>query len=919
MRKWCIKISIKIFKLNWQRFIWFTGVFLITSTALTQELTLADPTIFYENNTFYISGTNSDNGFFMYKSKDLISWQLSGFDATGMILKKGNGVYGDKWFWAPQFVKDGNAYHLIYTANEQLAIASSNKINGKYEQNAVGPIDASAKNIDPFLFKDDDGKYYLFHVRFQGGNNIWVAEFDMATRQIIPSTLKQCFSRNQAWEKTSAAPSANVIEGPTVFKKDGIYYMLYSANHFESPDYAVGYATATSVTGRWTKYDGNPIIHRSIVGENGSGHGDLFFDGNENPYYVYHVHNSSSKVQPRKTRIVPLQFTYNDNTERYDIAAKTDQIIIPKIGSANLISFGVGYEFDIQRGDFAVGDINNDLYLDIIFSGEDNGGNEKGAILINNQEGDFINQRGDRIIRMGKSGNIKLGDVDGDGNLDVIFAGWGTAQSAVGIALNDGNGNFTLADEAKYPINQAEKVTAAGFADFNLDGLLDYYFFGDGIGNCMLYFQQADGSFKASAESFGNFDFVEPEVTVVDYNNSGYPDIFISAFDNTAASRFSSLFTNDGTGNFQVAENFEVYRQKANGSTSWADFNGDGYVDFLLNGDGGFNSGENSDGVVRIYENQNGATAAEAAVFEWYRQNGVGNGSIAVDWDNDGKMDFFIGGWNDQSKQQETALYLNADPGNLTFTKSNLSNYYFPGISEQGLMVADLNDDFKADLLLCGYSGGTMNLNRRIAGYMRNPSLKASIPPSAPTALNADIDKDRKTVTFSWSPPASENGKHGTTYNLALKNTTTGKWLYNPMAVIGGEMDGWRKVAGQMGNVYANTNFELNNLPDGEYEWTVQAINGAYFGGAFAAAKTFTIGASGTIHSKPIKPIVYTNNNHLLISTHQINSQIRVYNIHGQEIVNLPAADKLKIELPKGIYIVEIVDRSVHRIKAIIP
>ena len=77
------------------------------------------------------------------------------------------------------------------------------------------------------------------------------------------------------------------------------------------------------------------------------------------------------------------------------------------------------------------------MYLDIIFSGEDNGGNEKGAILINDQEGNFINQRGDRIIRMGKSGNIKFGDIDGDGDLDVIFAGWGTAQSSVGIALND--------------------------------------------------------------------------------------------------------------------------------------------------------------------------------------------------------------------------------------------------------------------------------------------------------------------------------------------------------------------------------------------------------------------------------------------------------------------------------------------------
>ena len=211
-----------------------------------------------------------------------------------------------------------------------------------------------------------------------------------------------------------------------------------------------------------------------------------------------------------------------------------------------------------------------------------------------------------------------------------------------------------------------------------------------------------------------------------------------------------------------------------------------------------------------------------------------------------------------------------------------------------------------------------MNLNRRIAGYIKNTSSKASTPPNAPTALNASIDEEKKTVSFSWDPPLSENGKHGTTYNFALKNITTDKWLYNPMAVIGGDMDGWRKIAGQMGNVYANTNFKLNNLPDGKYEWTVQAINGSYFGGSFAASKTFTIGTSAIKHPKAIDPVIYVEDGYLIISTHQINSQIRVYNIHGQEVVNLLSVDELKIELTKGIYIVEVVNQSVYKTKVIV-
>lgn len=51
-----------------------------------------------------------------------------------------------------------------------------------FRQDSIRPIDETAKNIDSFLFKDSDGKYYLYHVRFNKGNYLWVAEFDLAER-----------------------------------------------------------------------------------------------------------------------------------------------------------------------------------------------------------------------------------------------------------------------------------------------------------------------------------------------------------------------------------------------------------------------------------------------------------------------------------------------------------------------------------------------------------------------------------------------------------------------------------------------------------------------------------------------------------------------------------------------------------------
>lgn len=296
-----------------------------------EEIFFADPTIFTENGKYYLTGTRSKAplGFSVLESTNLTDWKTTSDKSVHMLLEPGKEVFGERGFWAPQILKDKGKYFLTYTANEQVVIASSNTLTGKYSQTVAEPIDGSKKNIDSYIFKDDDGKYYLYHVRFNRGNFLWVAEFDFKTGKIKPETLKQCFSNTEPWETTPNYKSDPIMEGPTVIKMKGVYYLFYSANHFRNIDYAVGYATATSPYGHWTKHPGNPIIHRSIVGENGAGHGDLFFDKKKNPYYVYHVHYSETEVAPRRTRIVPLKFSFNDKTDIYDITVIPEKIIKP--------------------------------------------------------------------------------------------------------------------------------------------------------------------------------------------------------------------------------------------------------------------------------------------------------------------------------------------------------------------------------------------------------------------------------------------------------------------------------------------------------------------------------------------------------------------------------------------------------------
>ena len=295
-----------------------------------KEITFADPTIYAENGKYYLTGTRNREplGFGILESTDLIHWSVPNGDTLQLILAKGQGSFGEKGFWAPQYFKEKGRYYYTYTANEQTCIASARSVFGPFTQKEVKPIDNSQKNIDSFLFKDDDGKVYLYHVRFNKGNHLWVAEFDLKKGSIVPGTLKHILSCTDAWEMTPNYKSVPIMEGPTVIKWDGLYYMFYSCNHFRNIDYSVGYATSTSPYGPWTKHPNNPIIHKSIVGENGSGHGDLFKGHDGRYYYVYHVHNTGANVVPRKTRIVPL------NVEKgkdgiYSVTADKDNVIVP--------------------------------------------------------------------------------------------------------------------------------------------------------------------------------------------------------------------------------------------------------------------------------------------------------------------------------------------------------------------------------------------------------------------------------------------------------------------------------------------------------------------------------------------------------------------------------------------------------------
>lgn len=137
---------------------------------------------------------------------------------------------------------------------------------------------------DLTLFADDNGDTYVF---FEEGavagrqTGIMGHRIDLRTCRLLGEPAL-CFSKDpEGWEKSG-------IEGPWVIKRQGSYFMFYSA---WSRGYEVGFATAPHPTGPWTKYVGNPFFGAQDEGK--CAQYGLAYTGKPDDPYVAVGHNAT--------------------------------------------------------------------------------------------------------------------------------------------------------------------------------------------------------------------------------------------------------------------------------------------------------------------------------------------------------------------------------------------------------------------------------------------------------------------------------------------------------------------------------------------------------------------------------------------------------------------------------------------------
>ncbi|MCS5490556.1 FG-GAP repeat domain-containing protein [Algoriphagus limi] len=346
-------------------------------------------------------------------------------------------------------------------------------------------------------------------------------------------------------------------------------------------------------------------------------------------------------------------------------------------------------------------DLNKDGYLDLVIG---NTFQSQSEIYFGTEEGDFIRKTSTRLPAILASvGDLEFGDVDSDGDLDIILADWGPGSNMENkggrtmLWLNDGNGKF-------------EDVTSSQMPDILIQFSWDLEF--------------------------------------IDFDNDFDLDIAISC----KRCGTSRLFVNDGNGKFEDKRMFPAYTN--NYEFEAMDINQDGFLDLVTVNDGEIVNQISWSRKEHVFLNDSAKQFIDATALLWEDLDNIGeddNNVAFLDFDSDGDPDFIL-----SSLTGEDRLLVNDGTGKFQLRQKVLSGEDTP--HTLSLVFADINNDQKMDLVM-GQGEGEKDIEERIfiGKGINKDSAKPIISHFELKGLNQEKSEIRARINDNKSPSDSED------------------------------------------------------------------------------------------------------------------------------------------------------------------
>jgi beta-xylosidase len=217
-----------------------------------------------------------------FSSLDLKKW-----NKHSHVLDIENVSWASYAIWAPSIIYKNGNYYLFFSANDiqketdkgGIGVAKSKSPKGPFVDLIGKPLINSIANgaqpIDQFIFKDDDNIYYLY---YGGWGHCNVVQLDSTFMKI------NAFDDGSLYKEITPE---DYVEGPYVFKRKGIYYLMWSEGSWSGADYSVSYGMSNSPLGPFKKIA--KVLRQDSLVATGAGHHSLLPIPDKDAWYiVYH-------------------------------------------------------------------------------------------------------------------------------------------------------------------------------------------------------------------------------------------------------------------------------------------------------------------------------------------------------------------------------------------------------------------------------------------------------------------------------------------------------------------------------------------------------------------------------------------------------------------------------------------------------